>query len=98
MSNQPATITEQESNANDLTHRFTGHWMMFDHEERIALSAGVHLWATDTECGFEMSDGRGGDAQRIRFDDKKIVWAMTCMIRLMRRQAYRVEPARRRDA
>ena len=76
----------------DTTHRFTGHWTLFDHEQRIALSAGVHLWAGPASCGFEMSDGRGGGAERIEFDQRQIVWAVTCMIRLMRRKAYRSMP------
>ncbi len=76
----------------ETNQRFTGHWMMFDHEQRVPLSTGVHLWAGPASCGFELSDGRGGEAERIAFDDRRIVWAITCMIRLMRRKAYRVTP------
>lgn len=28
----------------DLTQRFTGHLMLFDHEQRVTLSAGARLW------------------------------------------------------
>lgn len=78
----------------DRDQRFTGHFLLFDHDQRIALSTGVQMWAGPVSCGFEMSDGRGGGLERVEFEQRQIVWAMTCMIRLMRRRAYRATTPR----
>ncbi len=75
----------------DLTQRFTGHLMLFDHEQRVTLSAGARLWVGPASCGFDLADGHGGEWRRLVFEQRQIVWAMTCMVRLLRRQAYRVE-------
>ena len=70
-----------------MDHQLAGHWLMYDQVNRELVGNFVEMWATDTECGFIMSDGLGGPREMIRFDQPHVVWAMTCMMRMMRRQA-----------
>ena len=89
----PATIEPAQSPApiaaggepGEIVERFSGHWTTYDHPNRIVLGNSVELWATRTACGMTCRPAGGDDpGERIEFDDRRIVWAFTCMMRLMR--------------
>jgi len=66
--------------------RFSGCWSSYDHTNRVLLGNRIELWATRTRCGMTCRPVLGDDpGERIEFDDRRIVWAFTCMMRLMLR-------------
>ncbi len=74
----------------ELVERFSGHWSTYDHTNRIFLGNSVELWATRTTCGMTCRTAGGDDlGERIEFEDPKIAWAFTCMMRLMRGEGLR---------
>ncbi len=90
MSTRIPETRKQEQDTPQPTDRLVGHWTMYDQATREILSNDVELWASPTECGVVI--GNGDDRRAIHFDDKKIVWALTCMIRLMRKHGASRSP------
>lgn len=66
---------------------FDGMWYTFDQANRVLVGNRIELWATRTKCGMTCRPLLGEDpGERIEFDDRRIVWAFTCLMRLMLRQ------------
>lgn len=68
---------------------FNGALTTYDHTDQAVLSNMIEMRVSPGTVEIVMGDGLDGPRKRIRFDDKKIVWAFTCMVRLMRKQALR---------
>ncbi|MBA3274443.1 MAG: hypothetical protein H0T72_01520 [Chloroflexia bacterium] len=67
--------------------RFEGMWSSYDHTNRVLIGNRIELWATRTRCGMTCRPVLGDDpGERIEFDDRRIVWAFTCIMRLMLKQ------------
>lgn len=69
--------------------RFSGHCSTYDHTNRVIVSNRIELWSTGKRCGMTCRPLLGDDddpGERIEFDDRRIVWAFGCMMRLMLRQ------------
>ncbi len=87
----PATITPAvdvvEVDVQPL-ESFEGFWSTYDQVNQRFLANHIKLWATHDRCGMIASSHEAGDpGQRVDFEDPKIVWAVTCMMRLMRNQS-----------
>ena len=87
----PATITPAvdvvEVEVQPL-ESFEGFWSTYDQVNQRFLANHIKLWATHDRCGMTASSHEAGDpGQRIDFEDPKIAWAFTCMMRLMRNQS-----------
>ncbi len=87
----PATITPAvevvDAHVQDL-EAFTGFWSTYDQVNQRFLANHIKLWATHDRCGMTASSHEAGDpGQRIEFEDPKIAWAFTCMMRLMRKNS-----------
>lgn len=67
---------------------FEGMWSSYDHTNRVLIGNRIELWATRTKCGMTCRPVLNDDdpGERIEFDDRRIVWAFTCIMRLMLKQ------------
>jgi len=88
----PATITPfaevNEAHVQGL-ESFEGFWSTYDQVNQRFLTNHVKLWATHDRCGMTVSSHEAGvPGRRIEFEDPKIAWAFTCMMRLMRNQSH----------
>ena len=80
----PATI--EPAPALDPSHLFIGHLMAYDSDREAVVSNNFQLWTTANGCAVVMDDGQGGERRQIVFDQPQVVWAFTCMTRLMQSQ------------
>ena len=80
----PATI--EPSPAVDPSHLFIGRLMAYDSQREAVVSNNFELWTTANGCAFVMGDGQGEERRQIVFDQPDVVWAFTCMTRLMQAQ------------
>ena len=51
--------------------------------KQAVVSRSFELWTTASDCAVVMDDGQGGERRQIVFDQPQVVWAFTCMTRLM---------------
>ncbi|MDQ3657426.1 MAG: twin-arginine translocation signal domain-containing protein [Chloroflexota bacterium] len=81
-----STVEVVEDDAQDA-EAFEGFWSTYDQVNNRFLANHIALWAERDRCGMT-AGGINADipGERIEFEDPKIVWAITCMMRLMRKQ------------
>ncbi len=82
----PTTI--EPSPALDASHLFIGSLMAYDSDREAVVSGSFELWTTVNGCAVVMDDGQGGERRQIVFDQPQVVWAFTCMTRLMQSQGH----------
>ncbi len=80
----PATI--EHSPAVDPSHAFFAHISAYDSQREAFMSANMQIWTTANGCAVVMDDGQGGERCQIVFDQPQVVWAFTCLARLMQSQ------------
>ena len=62
--------------------------MAYDSQREAVVSGSFEVWTSANGCAFVMSDGQGGERRQIVFDQAQVVWAFTCMTRLMQSQGH----------
>ncbi len=69
---------------------FEGFWSTYDRGHTRFLANHIVLWAEPGRCGMTAGGiDTGMPGERIEFEDPRIAWAFTCMMRLMRSQGLR---------
>ena len=83
----PATIEPSPAPpARDPSHTLLGHLMAYDSGREAVVSGSFELWTTTTGCAFVMGNRQGEDRRQIVFDQPDVIWAFTCMMRLIQSQ------------
>jgi len=62
--------------------------MAYDSDREAVVSGSFELWTTATGCAFVMGDGQGEERRQIVSDQPDVVWAFTCMMRLIQSQGH----------
>ncbi len=72
--------------ARDPSHTLLGHLMAYDSDREAVVSGSFELWTTTTGCAFVMGNRQGEERRQIVFDQPDVIWAFTCMMRLIQSQ------------
>jgi len=72
--------------ARDPSHTLLGYLMAYDSDREAIVSGAFELWTTATGCAFVMGNRQGEDRRQIVFDQPDVIWAFTCMLRLIQSQ------------
>jgi len=62
--------------------------MAYDSDREAVVSGSFELWTTTTGCAFVMGNRQGEDRRQIVFDQPDVIWAFTCMMRLIQQQGH----------
>lgn len=62
--------------------------MAYDSQREAVVGGSFELWTKASGCAVVMDDGQGGERRQIVFDQPEVVWAFTCMTRLMQSQGH----------
>ncbi len=74
--------------AREPSHTLLGHLMAYDSDREAVVSGSFELWTTATGCAFVMGNRQGEERRQILFDQPQVVWAFTCMTRLIQSQGH----------
>lgn len=84
--NAPEAVTSEPTAALDPAHLFIGRLMAYDSQREAVVSNNFEFWTTAHGAAIVMDDGQGGERRSIVFDQPQVVWAFTCLARLMQSQ------------
>ena len=70
------------------SHLCIGRLMAYDSQREAVVNGSFELWTTANGCAVVMDDGQGGERRGIVFEQPQVVWAFTCMTRLMQSQGH----------
>ncbi len=85
----PATVEPAPApTALHPSHALFGHLMAYDSDREAVVSGSFELWTTATGCAFVVGNRQGEERRQIVFDQPQVVWAFTCLARLIQQQGH----------